>query len=174
MKKFFLLLTLVLMPLTSFAQEQAASASDAKQINMGNWEIGGEASYFQTNDGDDWAIYASPRLEYFFLNRFSAGGRAIYRDGNRISTETSFGPSLTYYFATMETSALYVDQSVLFVNPAGADDNYFAGETGLGWDYFLSPTVALGPSIRGVYYFNGGTGVPEGGLAFRVALSIFL
>lgn len=189
-----LILTLVLLPSLAWSQTDSSNSTSAPtsgsnaasatttgeprreslKINQGDWEIGGEANYFKSNTGDYHELTLSPKLEYFFLNRFSAGGRLLFYDTSNVSSSIALGPSLTWYITHAELTAIYVDQSVLWVNPSGSQDNYFRGETGFGVDYFLSPSVAIGPSLRGVYYFSGDMQKPEGGLNFRIALSIFI
>ena len=144
-------------------------------INKGNWEIGGEGNYFRSNEGTGLrSITLSPRVEYFILNRFSVGGRLNYIDSNRASTEIQIGPGFSWYPLIIGRTALVVDQAILMINPAGSQQTYFAGDTGLGLDWFVSPSVAIGPSIRGLFYFGGDSARPEGGVGFRIGISVFL
>lgn len=176
MKKFVVLFALILAPvLTSqlaFAEGEASNSGGMK-INQGDLEIGGDGNFFRRNQGDYWKLNLSPKIEYFFLNRFSAGARLNYTDSNVDPTEVQVGPSATYYFAIVKNIALYVDQAVLWTNPPGNADNYIYGETGIGADFFVRPNIAVGPSVRGIYYFNGDTGLPPGGTDIRITISTF-
>lgn len=164
-------------PHTSEAQEpdSAQVAELPIMINKGNWEIGGEGNYFRSNEGTGLrSLTLSPRVEYFILNRFSVGGRLNYIDSNRASTEIQVGPGFSWYPMIIGRTAVVVDQAILMINPAGSQQTYFAGDTGLGFDWFVSPSVAIGPSIRGLYYFGGDSARPEGGIGFRFGISVFL
>lgn len=160
---------------------EAQDATDAQvadkpiMINKGNWEIGGEGNYFRSNEGTGLrSITLSPRLEYFILNRFSVGGRLNYIDSNRASTEIQVGPGFSWYPMIIGRTVVVIDQAILMINPSGSQQTYFAGDTGLGLDWFVSPSVAIGPSIRGLYYFGGDSARPEGGVGLRFGISVFL
>lgn len=153
-----------------FAQEE--SSEGTMRINQGDIEISGEGDYNRVNTGG-WSMELSPKVEYFFLNRFSAGAKLNFVDGSAVSTTVSIGPAATYYFAVVRKLGFYVDQTLQWVNPPGSDDNYFHGETGIGFDYFITPNVAVGPAMRGYYNFNGGQGLPSQGTNFKVAISAF-
>lgn len=159
----------------AYAQDSVEVAPLPIMINKGNWEIGGEGNYFRSNEKSGLrSLVLSPRAEYFIMNRLSVGGRLNYIDSNRAATEVQLGPGFTWYIMQISRSVVYIDQAILWVNPSGNQQTYFAGDTGLGIDFFLSPSVAFGPSIRGLYYFGGDSSVPEGGVGFRLGLSIFL
>lgn len=176
MKKFVVLLVLALAPAfgTSLAQAQdSASETGGMMINQGDLEVGGSGNFYRRNQGDYWKLNINPKVEYFFLNRFSAGARVNFSDSNVDPTEFQAGPSATYYFAIVRNIALYVDQAVLWTNPPGNADNYIYGETGIGADFFIRPNIAVGPSLRGIYYFNADTGLPPGGTDIRINISTF-
>ncbi len=181
MRRFFYSMALCTL-LLSFAvpaMAQGESSTEVPQlpikINQGNWEIGGEGNYFRSNESGGLRLLTlTPRAEYFIMNRFSVGGRINYIDSNRASTEVQVGPGFSWYIMQIGRSVLLIDQAILWVNPSGSEQTYFAGDTGLGIDFFLSPSVAVGPSIRGLYYFGGDSSVPEGGVGFRIGLSVFL
>jgi hypothetical protein len=163
-----------LSPSAAFAQvEGSASEMGGMMINQGNVEVGGGGNFLRQNQGDRWDLNINGKVEYFFLNRFSGGGRVEFSDSNVDSTYVRVGPSATYYFAIIKNIALYVDQAILWTNPRGDGDNYIYGDTGIGADFFVRPNIAVGPSVRGVYYFNGDRGLPSGGTDIRINLSTF-
>lgn len=161
---------LSLFALPAFSQEE--SSEGTMRINQGDLKVSGEASYDRRNTGE-WTLELSPKVEYFFLNRFAAGVRLDYKDGDIQRTTVSIGPAATYYFAIVRRVGFYLDQTVQWVNPPGNDDNYFHGETGIGLNYFITPNVAVGPVMRGYYNFNGGQGLPSQGTNFKVAISAY-
>lgn len=168
-------LTILVVP--AFAQDSASTEVPQLpiMINKGNWEISGEGNYFRSNDRSGLrSLVLTPRAEYFILNRFSVGGRITYIDSNRAATEVQFGPGFSWYIMQIGRSVVLLDQAILWVNPSDDQQTYFAGDTGLGIDFFLSPSVAVGPSVRGLYYFGGDSAVPEGGIGFRIGISVFL
>jgi hypothetical protein len=178
MKKLVFLFALVLAPMlasqTAFAEgDGSVHAPGGMMINEGDLEIGGDGSFSRLNQGDRWDLAINTKIEYFFLNRFSGGARLQFTDSNVESTSVQVGPSATYYFAIVRNLAMYVDTAILWTNPKGSGDNYIYGDTGIGLDFFVRPNIAVGPSVRGIYYFNGDNGLPPGRTDIRFNISTF-
>jgi hypothetical protein len=142
-------------------------------INRGDWEVGGGASFTRNVRTNRRFLSISPKAEYFFVNRFSAGGTVEYTDDNIRGTTYGIGPSATYYITHTDALAVSLNQAVVWTKPY-AGDNYVMGATGLAVDYFVAPTIAFGPELRGVYYFNGGLDKPDDEVQLRFAFSLFL
>ncbi len=150
----------------------------ALPLNIGNWEVAGSASYSRNVRTNDRTFSISPKVEYFFLNRFSAGGTLAYSDevnaaANINGTTYGLGPSATFYITHTSNTALSIDQSVIWQKPVGGG-NYVQGATGLAFDFFLTPSIAFGPSLRAYYYFNGDINKPDDRIRLGFDFSIFL
>jgi hypothetical protein len=170
--------TLVQLVGLSFAKAEEApnTVVSSLPLNMGDWEIGGSAVYQRNIRTNDRAFSVSPKAEYFFANRFSAGGTVVYSDINVAGVTGSnfgIGPSATYYITHTERMALSIDQSVVFAKPSFGD-NYVQGATGLAFDYFVTDSIAFGPALRAYYYFNGGLNKPDDAIQLAFNFSLFL
>lgn len=146
-------------------------------LNVGNVEIAGSASYTKNVRTNGRFLSIMPHAEYFFFNRFSAGGTVAYTDtqdtlGNT-TTSIFVGPSATYYITHTARTAVSLDQSVLWRSVTGSD-NVVQGATGLAFDYFFSSSIAFGPQVRGIYYFNGGLNKPDDLVQLAFEFSMFL
>ncbi len=142
-------------------------------INRGDWEVGGGASYTRNVRTNDRFISITPKAEYFFVNRFSAGGTLMYTDDNVLGTTYGLGPSATYYITHTDALAVSLNQAILWSKPY-AGDNYVMGSTGLALDYFVAPTIAFGPELKALYYFNGGLNKPDDAVQLAFNFSLFL
>jgi hypothetical protein len=160
----------------SSASAQEAAATDtttALPLNMGDWEIGGAASFTRDVRTNQRYLSLTPHAEYFFVNRFSAGGTVEYTDDNILGTTYGIGPSATYYITHTEHMAVSIDQSIMWSKPYDGD-NYVRGATGLALDYFVTPSIAFGPALRAYYYFNGGLNKPDDAVQLAFNFSLFL
>lgn len=142
-------------------------------ISQGHMEVAGAGFYQTAAEGDGWVLDLSPKIEYFFLNRFSVGGTVRYLDGGVINSQFEIGPSLTYYLTHTAKWAISIDQSIRYVKPENGD-NYMAGETGLAWDYFFTESIALGPAVKALYFFSGDEDAPGDATRFLINFSLFL
>lgn len=172
---FTLVSTLGLAP--AFADDAPAADFGPLPLNIGYFEVAGSASYTRNARTNERYFSVAPHAEYFFFNRFSAGGTFNYVDQQSASgaTATSFilGPSATYYFTHTARTAWSLDQSILFSSLTGRD-NVIQGVTGLAFDYFFSSSIAFGPALRGIYYFNGGVNKPDDQVQLAFNFSMFL
>ena len=149
----------------------------ALPLNIGHVEVGGSATYTRNVQTNDRFLSIAPKAEYFFFNRFSAGGSLEYTDAadnnGAVTTRLLIGPSVTYYVTHTARTAVSLDQSILFTSVTNRD-NVIQGATGLAFDYFFSPSLAFGPALRGIYYFNGGVNKPSDQVQLAFNFSMFL
>ncbi len=129
------------------------------QITKGNWMVGGDASFFNSNVKDENGqtlgssngIRIYPNIGYFFLTKFVAGinGNFNYGKPSGGSSNTGFGggPFVRYYFLKPEQRVNVLVE---------ANYNYFISKT-QGFD------SANGSSYRfktgPVIYFNSSVGL---------------
>lgn len=161
---------------TARAADAPVSSTAALPLNMGDWQIGGSAIYQRNVRTNDRTLLISPKAEYFFVNRLSAGGTVVYSDINTAGITGStygLGPSATYYITHTEVMAVSIDQAVLWNKPLNGD-NYVQGATGVALNYFITNSLAFGPSLRAYYYFNGGLNKPDDAVQLAFNFSLFL
>ena len=158
---------------TAFADDAPAGPSAALPLNTGNWEVAGGASFTRNVRTNQRFLSVTPHAEYFFVNRFSAGGTIVYTDDNVLGTTYGIGPSATYYITHTERWALSLDQAVVWSKPY-VGDNYVQGSTGLAFDFFVTPSIAFGPELKAYYYFNGGLNKPDDAVQIAFNFSLFL
>lgn len=179
LKRFFV--TAITGLVLSFAT--AANAAETTQpehrpmgplyITQGHMEVAGQGFYQTPAEGNGWQLELSPKVEYFVLNRFSVGGTLRYTDGGSINSQIEVGPSVTYYLTHTSKWAISIDQSIRYAKPE-VGDNFIAGETGLAFDYFFTESIAFGPAVKALYYFNGDTSAPGDATRFLLNFSLFL
>jgi hypothetical protein len=159
----------------AFAQDTAPAerTMGPLYITKGHAEVGGGGYYQTAAEGSGWILDLNPKVEYFILNRFSVGGTVRYVDGSLIDNTVEIGPSVTYYLTHTSNWAVSVDQSIRYALPEEGD-NYIAGETGLAFDYFFTESIALGPEVKALYFFNGDDDAPGDATRFLVNFSLFL
>lgn len=179
--KFILALVLSMVSFAALADDTPVTPTTALPLNMGNWEVAGSATYTRNVRSNQRYLSIMPHAEYFFANRFSAGGTVQYTDDNVFGTTWGIGPSATYYITHTERWALSIDQSILWSNSVSAvgsrsisGGNYVQGATGLAFDFFLTPSIAFGPALRAYYYFNGGVDKPDDAVQLAFNFSLFL
>jgi hypothetical protein len=170
----FALVTLIAFN-TAHAEDAPAQAKSAAPLplNIGNWEVGGSGSFTRNVRTNQRYLSLTPKAEYFFVNRFSAGGTLIYTDDNTLGSTYGIGPSATYYITHTETLAVSIDQAILWSRPY-VGDNYVMGATGVALDYFFTPSIAFGPELKAYYYFNGGLNKPDDAVQVAFNFSLFL
>lgn len=185
--KFLALGSLVLaFATTSFA------ASDMN-IKAGNWQMAGSLAVNSTSPADQpvnaslsdtyssymtVAVAATPL--YFVMDHLGVGldlayamtGERKYTPAGGVERKTansltaySVGPSLKYYFYTMDKFAFYVGDSFLFskisqdaIAPTvtRAYPMIMSNQFRLGFNYFLTPAVSFGPALQFDSQFDAG------------------
>ncbi len=139
------------------------------QTEKGNFLLGGTAStgfnFNETNTGFNFGAY--PNLGYFVANKFALGmvfnlsyqNYHYENSSNSISTGYGISPFLCFYFATQEKTSLFIPICFGISNYSSKITNYptnsynsINGETGLGFAYFMNPSIALETALY--YSFN--------------------
>jgi len=158
-----MLVKIFMIGMTAFALSTAA-ADDApidttvterhlnKMIKKGNWTIAGDASAnYNSQSGLEWSV--RPSAEYFVADNFSVGGTFMYLH-DKWSSTYGLGVAATYYFAEGENGVWFVRQALMYAHSEfdavavsqKADD--LLSSTTLGYNYFLTPSVAIGPRVN--------------------------
>jgi len=93
----------------------------------------------------DVLLIASPKVTYFFSDRFAAGGGLLF--GGLVDAGTSFGINGNgrFYLSTESSSAWFLKAELDYIK--SGDFNQFSANAGLGWDIFLTPNLALESSM---------------------------
>jgi hypothetical protein len=111
----------------------------------------------------------TPSLEYFVIDGLSIGGTFSYyansSQGN--GSIISFGPSGTYYFATLDKAAFYIRANPIYSANSFAPTtlNYFGLHTTIGMNFFFNPYIAIGPGLQWIHSFSNTTGATNSGLS---------
>lgn len=126
----------------------SAHAVDAN-IKRGDWEVSGSASL---DIDDDTTFQATPRALYFLNDGFALGASLGIFVFDNFSFYT-FGPEIKYYFWQGETSAAYVSEVIAFAFGDDIDGDTVSSTTA-GLNFFLTPSVALGPAAQFNYNFD--------------------
>jgi hypothetical protein len=137
MKKVFVLLSMVLLIQTSFAQ-----------VNKGQWLVGGSTTFTSTSQGDysNTNFDFSPNVGYFFMNNFAGGLRLGFMSdkdkGDDATSSFNIAPFLRYYFLPAEKKVnVFGDASYGFgsYNSGGGE-----GDSKMNSSNF---SIAAGPAI---------------------------
>lgn len=141
-------------------------------INEGNWNAGGSASFSQTTglNNNSSRFRLSPHLEYFMITGFSLGGNfALDKPSSGNSTAT-LGPTASYYFYAKDKMAAFFSAS-LDLGLTSATVDSILGLT-IGLRNFLTQSVAIGPSIE--YDIINSNSFSYGAIRFAVGFDIYL
>jgi hypothetical protein len=147
-------------------------------LNNGVFSIAGSIDYSASSYKDNYSSYNShnfnlaPQFVYFIANHTSIGITIDYINNFEGSTESSFsiGPSFRYYF--------YVEEFIPFLElTVTLGDPYLEGSSGFnagigirgGFEYFLSGSVALEPSIS----YNHSSFSPSGSNSTSTITNVF-
>jgi hypothetical protein len=133
-----------------------AESSIRPNIYSGNWSLGGNL-YFAKNSGsvDSTECSTFVAARYFLIDRFALGMVAGFEDTTDTTAIASLGPSAAYYFLTQGRLAM---SALLGFRLGLTDDTYDKiVNSGIGAEYFLTPSVAVGPTAFFTYYSSGGS-----------------
>lgn len=164
-----------------FIANIANAATTSANINQGNVQVGGSISFSNTwpTRGDSVAVFNTDiPVEYFFVDNFSLGGSfglTHVSAGNLDYTVFSVGPSATYYFLVQDRLTPYAGASLLYThNDTDDGDNYLQPSAKFGVNYFITPSVAIGPSVRYTHTFRDDNRVDFNGVSIFANFSIYL
>lgn len=144
MKKIALLLLLVAISSTSFAQ-----------TSKNTWFLGGSGFYSSTQEGDltNTILDISPRIGYFVTDNLAAGVNVAINkthDEGNDSSNVAFEPYLRYYFLSVgDNVKFFGNGKVIF----GTEDEGMGSSKLSGWGlsagpaFFLSKNIALETTI---------------------------
>ena len=135
------------------------SSANNKYITEGHWSVGGGASLsYNTSSGHGLELSGYPSAQYFIMDHLSVGGEAsIAWNSNR--SVLGLGPALTYYFAESEKAVWFVSEALFYsryhydsIGYGDFNTSNLSARTSIGMNYFLTPSVAIGP--RGAFTWN--------------------
>ena len=129
----------------------SANANDTSMQNTlaGNYQVGGNASWVKKSNTPS-LFTVNPLAEYFLANGFSLGGTLNYTSDSDNNNTLGVGPSATWYLWQQERHAVYAGVGVMYDTSSSggsnsSTNNYWASDVKLGYNYFFTPSVALGP-----------------------------
>ncbi|MBI3558649.1 MAG: hypothetical protein HY074_20470 [Deltaproteobacteria bacterium] len=151
-----------LLAMTSGHAQALETVASADQIygNITKGHLGVTASLSlssTSNEGQSaFTVFSfSARSQYFLADRIGLGPVL------KLSTQTNFsdlsiGPSVLYYFWTRDRLGAFISQDVTLrtVSNSGNSGTTFKTESQLGLNYFLYPSVAVGPAVDFIHQFG--------------------
>ena len=144
-------LAIILISFFTFSAPSFASNSNAN-INKGNLQAGGSA-YLGYSRFSKFSVGVAPDLQYFVADNLSFGAEFMAAF-NSLSSEVAIGPKAAFYFWSSEKWVADLALTLLLSrsNIAGHGDsgfsNYFDVIPSTALLYFITPTVAFGPTFR--------------------------
>jgi hypothetical protein len=159
----------------------AHAASDLPgNIAQGNVQTGGNFrfsnTWYKDSTTESYFLIEIP-LQYFVVDRFALGVVVDYSHdalGGASTDELLAGPAFTYYFWTQDKIGAYLSESIVVGKDTGYSA-YYLNTAGLGFNYFITPSVALGPAFAYGHLFAGASEYTSyNQLAFVANFSIYL
>ncbi|MBI3544952.1 MAG: hypothetical protein HY075_16895 [Deltaproteobacteria bacterium] len=117
----------------------------------------------------------STRNHYFVADRVGLGGVLFLQTRTNL-TNLRVGPSVQWYFWNRDRLGAHVSQDVtirVLSSPASTASS-FQTDSLLGLDYFLYPSVAIGPALEFFHQFRTSSFALVNEFTFLGQLSIFL
>ncbi len=154
-----------LLILTSVTARAAVTSADEEKlygnITQGHYGISASLNLNSTSTEGTSAFTTfrfSARTQYFLADRFGLGPVL------RLTTQSNFtdfsvGPSALYYFWTRERLGAYFSQDVTLrtVTNSGKTSSTCELDSQFGLNYFLYPSVAVGPAVDFFHRFGTAT-----------------
>jgi hypothetical protein len=142
-----------------------AFADEQVHLETGMWQLGGGGNFhvgntwFTTSGNSTFELNFAVSPEYFVSDSLSLGLKTgVTYDSYNVGPSSSvwrLGPSATYYFAVLSRVAYYANFNAQYHNSTSASHSYTANP-GLGLNFFVTPSVAIGPVLE--YSHRFGTG----------------
>ncbi len=153
MKKIVVLLVAFMVSVPAIASTQSGEAkvsapATTANIRTGNWNVGGTfALTKRTGRGEDGAseVFASFSGKYFLIDRLALGLFFGLDAETGVPTVASLGPEATYFFWNDGALATFVGLGFRFGLTDATVNSIL--DTQLGAQYFVVPTVAVGPML---------------------------
>lgn len=173
-----LLAGLLVISSTHFARAE----SEFGNIHKGNIYTGGTLNYStyypSGTSGSISQLQLTTPFEYFIVDHFSLGA-SIYWNHTFPSglvanaNDYAIGPSATYHFWVQDhwTASL---SEIFRINSFSFSSYYFSLNSVLGLNYFLTPSVALGPSVNYRHRFGRNEVISADTLTIGANFLIFL
>lgn len=146
-----------------FSTSLFAATRSEKNIKEGNWIIGGSGSY-EKIAGNAEAYFLGLGPSYFIFDQLAIGLEGFYQKTNSLSQSAvsvesvEVGPTVRYFFYDCGDWASYINQSFLhkyrmlrFSSFPGTAENGAIATTSVGILYFMSSSIASGPSLSYSY-----------------------
>src|SRR5687768_4665701 len=92
------LIICVLLNAPAMAASSLAPERPYADLERGNWAVGNSGFGFGYGSVQKGFLSIKPQLEYFVLDRVSAGGTFELETDFSAYTKTTMGPSLSWYF----------------------------------------------------------------------------
>lgn len=141
-----------------FVVTEVRADGDYGNIHRGNVETGGSVSFSYVSPSGSGSLTSfslSSPTQYFLIDRFSLGAAINYFHSSLGVDSLGVGPSATYYFWTQDRLATFAGEEFTYNKFPGVD-YFFNNRAKLGINYFITPSVAIGPSLE--YGHNFGRG----------------
>ena len=153
-----LIKVMALVCLFTWAAVVRADNAEFGNINKGNIQADGAASvsnYAPTGQTSSFIVVVSPSVQYFVMNRVSIGGSLYFQHYSSGASWNALGigPSATWHFWSEGHLSASVSDG-LTVNENTNSRWYLNNSTGLGLNYFITPSVAIGPALVVSYQFS--------------------
>ena len=116
------------------------------------------------------------RGQYFLADRIGLGPVLRFSTRSNFST-ISVGPSAIYYFWTRDRLGVFLAQDITLLSQTTSGNTFSTVNTDsqLGLNYFLYPSVAIGPAIDFIHQFGTATFFSRiNQIAFLGQFSIYL
>ena len=151
-------------------RDAEASTASSANIDLGNWNMAGFLSFVKSSGlGTDGAQYsASVTGKYFLVDRFALGLSLGVDGATDEIPVASVGPTASYFFWQSGKLASHVDVGVRVGLTSATVRSVLLGSVGL--EYFLAPTVALGPALFYNYYSSRYSDYQRYGLSFNLGI----
>lgn len=119
------------------------------QIAKGNLIIGGSAGLqsitnkFENSNSStsNVTLFLGPQITYFISDRFAAGGSILLGSGGDSGGNFGVSGNARFYLSNESSSAWFLKAELQLAKSGGFSQ--VSGNTGLGWDVFFSPNIAL-------------------------------
>lgn len=138
----------------------SANAADSSMQNTltGNYQVGGNASWVKKSNTPS-LFTVNPLAEYFLVNGISLGGTLNYTSDSNNNNTFGVGPSATWYMWQQERHAVYGGVGIMYDTtssggPNSNTTNFWASDLRIGYNYFFTPSLALGPVYMWHHQYN--------------------
>jgi hypothetical protein len=158
--------------------------SDEPNLKAGNFRFGASLSLEHdsfSNVSTQTTFSGFLPVQYFFFDQLAIGGSlgwsaswANEQGNSQSGGSVNLGPAVTWYFWTHGRFAAYVEPFLSFEVRTDSAPTTIVAAGLLGVQWFLTPSVAVGPGIRYLHRF-GSSFIPSAdSYLFFVDLSVYL